>query len=46
MLLRQMLSYAPTPSIDRMVWVGLASVTAVRAWTTASVPDRVAKANR
>ena len=35
----------PTPSTDRMVWVGLASVTAVRAWTTASVPDRVAKAN-
>lgn len=40
-----MLSYAPMPSMDRMVLVGCSSVIADREWTTASVPALVDKAN-
>ena len=40
-----MMSYAPVPSTDTTVFAGLASVAAVRAWTTASVPVRVDRAN-
>ena len=45
MLVREMVSYAPIPSTDSMVWFGWASVAEVRAWTMASVPARVERAN-
>ena len=40
MLVREMVSYAPIPSTDSMVWFGWASVAEGRAWTMASVPAR------
>ena len=42
---REMVSYAPMPSTDSTVCVGLACVAAVNAWITASVPARVDSAN-
>eukprot|EP00435_Cladocopium_sp_Y103_P033837 s884_g8.t1 len=45
MLALEMLSYAPTPSMERTVLVGRSSVKADNEWTTASVPALVDKAN-
>ena len=45
MLARDSVSYAPIPSTDRIVWVGLLSAAAVRACTIASVPALVDSAN-
>ena len=45
MLALEMLSYAPMPSMDRMVLVGCSSVIADKEWTTASVPALVDKAD-
>ena len=45
MLAREIVSYAPIPSTDRIVWVGLFSAAAVRACTIASVPALVDSAN-
>ena len=41
MLLREMLSKAPIPSTERMVWFGSVWERVVSAWTMASVPARV-----
>ena len=41
MLLREMLSKAPMPSTERMVWFGSVWERVVSAWTMASVPARV-----
>ena len=41
MLLRDMLSKAPIPSTERMVWFGLVWERVVSVWTMASVPARV-----
>ena len=44
MLLRDMLSKAPIPSTETMVWFGSVWERVVSVWTMASVPARVAKA--
>ena len=45
MLVLDMVSYAPTPSMDRTVVAVLCCVAVLRAWMIAPVPARVDKAN-